>query len=100
MTATLAHWVNLWAPWLLVLWVMQRARWMTPGTALLDKAALALLGAGAIGAGLSELAQIFPDDYASAALLAGVLAWCAAPTLRRMPLVQDLTRRLRLWRAR
>lgn len=95
---SLAQWVNLWAPWLLVLWVMWRARWMSRATACADRVALVLLGAGAIGYGLAELAQIFPDDYASAALLAGVLAWCAGPTLRRSPPLQEMARRWRLWR--
>lgn len=95
---TLVLWVNLWAPWLLVLWVTWRARWMTRATACADRVALALLGAGAIGYGLAEFAQVVPDDFASAALLAGALVWCAGPTLRRSPLLQDLAQQLRLWR--
>lgn len=81
MTTTWLDWAGNLMPWIVVVWAMHRARYMTNRTSLIDRLSIVAIGGGALGFALAPLLGSW-DAWREPLLWAGIIGWCVTPTLR------------------
>jgi hypothetical protein len=70
-------------PWVVVIWSVHRARYMTAATSNVDRLALVALGAGALAFALAPIYDAWWEAWKEPLLWGGVIGWCVLPSVRQ-----------------